>query len=103
MHVSYLKSAGWNFTKFGKNLPKGWKTTGARLLHHQTWAGWNFLKFQKVRSIIPNTIGDNGLGRSSSGQTYTTGMVGSFCKVLNCSTYDARVEVRKGSIEDACK
>ena len=26
-------------------------------------AGWNFAKFGKVRSIDPNTIGDNGLGQ----------------------------------------
>ena len=26
-------------------------------------ACWNFLKFQKVRSIDPNTIGNNGLGQ----------------------------------------
>ena len=25
--------------------------------------GWNFTKFGKVRSIDPNTIGDNGLGQ----------------------------------------
>ena len=26
-------------------------------------AGWDLLKFQQVRSIDPNTIGDNGLGQ----------------------------------------
>ena len=29
MCVSALKSEGWNFTKFGKNLQKGWKATSS--------------------------------------------------------------------------
>ena len=53
MCVSALKSECWNFAKFGKNLQKGWKATGVRLLHHPSWAGWNFLKFQKVQRTPP--------------------------------------------------
>ena len=34
--VSALKSVCWNFTKFSENLQKGWKATGARLLHHSS-------------------------------------------------------------------
>ena len=33
--------------KFERNLPKGWKATGVRLLHHSSGAGWNFAKFGK--------------------------------------------------------
>ena len=35
---------------------KGLKTTGARLLHHPSWAGWNFAKFDKVKKTTMSPL-----------------------------------------------
>ena len=63
METTEIHRFMWVILKFKQNLPKGWKATGARLLPHPSWAGWNFTNFGKVRSIDPNSIGDNGLGQ----------------------------------------